>query len=106
MQGKRNQPMNIESPLPSAEPPGSSGSRQKVGSLPYRSYILRCWQESSTSVEGSGRATWRFSLLEVGGLQPRRAFPDLQALLAFLAEQTGETAGAQASDAVQATGHP
>jgi hypothetical protein len=98
--------MKVEDPLQRAELPGSSGSRGETRSLPYRSFILRCWQECVASAEG--RPTWRFSLLEVGSVEPRRAFANLQTLLAFLAEQTGAAAGGEdhTPSGEQAVDHP
>ncbi len=71
----------------SAEGEGSEDTRAKVA---YRSFLVRGWR-----VGGAGEAerpTWRFVVQEVGSREPRRAFPDLDDLVAYLhAELEGES---------------
>lgn len=53
----------------------------------YKSYLLRLWESNE-----KGKRLWRASV-EVPGTGERRGFPTLQALFAFLEEQTGEGEG-------------
>ena len=50
----------------------------------YGAYLLRCWEVRSG--HPGGPSTWRFSL-EEAGTGERRAFRDLEALVAFLREE-------------------
>ena len=48
----------------------------------HLSYLLRLWQ-----IESQGRLVWRASLQEARSGE-RRGFPDLEALIAYLREET------------------
>jgi len=48
----------------------------------YRAFLLRCWREVGAGP--GGRAAWRFCLVEPGSEETKRAFADLEALLAYL----------------------
>jgi hypothetical protein len=48
--------------------------------LPYRAYLVRCWQD-----EDDLSGDWRFSLEEVGAERPRQGFTSLQNLCGCLA---------------------
>jgi hypothetical protein len=50
--------------------------------LRYRSYVVRCWQESTVHA-GRETAVWRFSLQDPRNSQ-RRGFATLEALLGTL----------------------
>jgi hypothetical protein len=82
-----------------AEGPPNENTR----SSPYRSFILRCWREHGASSESG--SIWRFSLLEVGSVEPRRAFADLDTLFAFLAGWTGTVAAREDHTREQAVDH-
>lgn len=55
----------------------------------YQAYLLRLWE-----VDSDGERIWRASLQD-SHTGERRGFPDLAALAAFLAEQTGGPPNAQ-----------
>ncbi|MBN1246983.1 MAG: hypothetical protein JXC32_04955 [Anaerolineae bacterium] len=55
----------------------------------YRSYLLRCWEVRSDLVDHP--STWRFSLQDSQTGQ-KHAFPDLTALLVYLAQELSGTA--------------
>jgi len=52
------------------------------GQRRYISYLLRLWQ-----IESQGQLMWRASL-EEARTGERRGFPDMEALIAYLREQT------------------
>jgi hypothetical protein len=54
-------------------------------SIPYRSYILRLWQEAGAPSQEGG--VWRFSL-EDPNTHQRRGFACLELLTAFLQNET------------------
>ena len=54
----------------------------------YRVYVLRSWQERTPAAEAP--AVWRFSL-EDPNTRQRRGFADLEALMSFLAVETGKS---------------
>jgi hypothetical protein len=53
---------------------------------PYRAYLLRCWEES-TSFSQAEEETWRFLVEEIFGQKRRRGFADFEEVMAFLREQ-------------------
>ena len=53
--------------------------REKTGS--YRSYLLRCWLEQTSSEQPP---QWRFMLQEVSEAQRQHAFSSFERLVAFL----------------------
>lgn len=60
----------------------------------YQSYLLRLWESKE-----EGKHVWRASL-EIPGTGERQGFPTLQAMFAFLEEQTGAAEG-QGQESVQ-----
>ena len=55
---------------------------------PYRSFLLRCWQERSPTVgETSG---WRFSLREIAEIPQEQSFSSTAQLIDFLLAKLGE----------------
>jgi hypothetical protein len=66
--------------------------RMSEGQRRYVSYLLRLWQVAS-----QGRLVWRASLEEARTGQ-RRGFPDLEALFAFLSEETAAGRGEDARE--------
>lgn len=57
-------------------------NRMSEGQRRYLSYLLRLWQ-----IESQGQLVWRASLQEARTGE-RRGFPDLEALIAYLREET------------------
>jgi hypothetical protein len=56
---------------------------------PQRAYLLRCWR-----ADGG----WHYSLEPVGAAPRRRGFGSLEALVAFLCEETGSRLEGQEPD--------
>ena len=52
----------------------------------YQTFVLRCWEMRSQHPDRP--ATWRFGL-EDSQTREKRAFPDLEALVAFLQTELG-----------------
>jgi hypothetical protein len=71
--------------------------------LRYRSYVVRCWQESSIHA-GRGMRVWRFSLQDPGTGE-RRGFASLEALMGMLqAELADDKAGLERQGSESLTG--
>jgi hypothetical protein len=71
--------------------------------LRYRSYVVRCWQESSVHA-GRETAVWRFSLQDPRTSQ-RRGFATLEALMGMLqAELADDKAGLERQGSESLTG--
>jgi hypothetical protein len=69
----------------------------------YRSYVVRCWQESSVHA-GRETTVWRFSLQDPGTDQ-RRGFATLEALMGMLqAELADDKAGLERQGSESLTG--
>ncbi|MCL4299101.1 MAG: hypothetical protein KJ077_25420 [Anaerolineae bacterium] len=52
---------------------------------PYRSYLLRCWQEQAAT---SGQpSVWRFVVQEVSGEQRQWAFGSFEQVVGFLLDE-------------------
>lgn len=49
---------------------------------PYRSYLLRCWQEQAPTLAQS--SVWRFVVQEVSGEQHQWAFSSFEQMAEFL----------------------
>ncbi|MCL4299120.1 MAG: hypothetical protein KJ077_25515 [Anaerolineae bacterium] len=63
---------------------------QRKKARPYRSYLLRCWQEQAA---GPGQpSVWRFGVQEVSGEQRQWAFASFEEMGDFL---RGELMGSQ-----------
>jgi hypothetical protein len=62
----------------------------------YRVYVLRSWQEGGVCT--TPPSVWRFSL-EDPMTRQRRGFPDLAALMRFLAAETEESSPHKAGEA-------
>jgi hypothetical protein len=66
---------------------------------PYRSFLLRCWQEGEASP--GEEAEWRFSVEEVVDEPRRKGFSNLEAVCAFLRDQLmGTQSGDKTSERV------
>lgn len=61
----------------------------------YHAYVLRCWEMRSQHPDRP--ATWRFGL-ENSQTREKRAFPDLEALVAFLQTELGKQEGEEIKD--------
>jgi hypothetical protein len=71
-----------KTPAMLAVSPGAASNSQQNAVLPsYRVYLVRCWQEGATVIEGE--PIWRFSL-DAPWYQERRGFANLQALMDHL----------------------
>jgi hypothetical protein len=71
-----------KTPAMLAVSPGAASNSQQNAALPsYRVYLVRCWQEGATVIEGE--PIWRFSL-DAPWYQERRGFANLQALMDHL----------------------
>ena len=57
--------------------------------LSHRAYLLRCWQERD--VARSDQPLWRLSVEEIQRDGRRIGFPNLEALIAFLRAEFGES---------------
>jgi hypothetical protein len=69
----------------------------------YRSYVVRCWRESSVHA-GRETTVWRFSLQDPGTGQ-RRGFATLEALMGMLqAELADDKAGLERQGSESLTG--
>lgn len=58
---------------------------QRKKARPYRSYLLRCWQEQAA---GPGQpSVWRFGVQEVSGEQRQWAFGSFEEMVDFLLKE-------------------
>ena len=48
----------------------------------YRAFLLRCWQEKA-----DGTAVWRFTLVQINGVQTRQGFAGLDELMNYLSAE-------------------
>lgn len=62
--------------------------RVEPNPMPYRSFLLRCWQARST--DGSETIGWRFSLREVAETPQEQSFSSAEQLIDFLLAKLGE----------------
>lgn len=69
---------------------------QRKKARPYRSYLLRCWQEQATGpVQPS---VWRFGVQEVSGEQRQWAFASFEEVVDFLLGELRGSETAQTDD--------
>jgi hypothetical protein len=52
---------------------------------PYRSYVLRCWQEQEAASDRP--PVWRFVLQEISGKQRRLGFGSFEHMMGFLLDE-------------------
>ena len=67
---------------------GSSMPRVEPITTPYRSFLLRCWQERSQ--DATETLSWRFSLREVAEIPQEQSFSGAEQLIDFLLAKLGE----------------
>ena len=53
-----------------------------AGRQHYRAFLLRCWQEKA-----DGGAAWRFTLVQINGVQTRQGFAGLDELVNYLSAE-------------------
>ena len=53
-----------------------------AGRQHYRAFLLRCWQEKT-----DGGAAWRFTLVQINGVQTRQGFAGLDELVNYLSAE-------------------
>ena len=56
----------------------------------YQAFLLRCWRESDTELQGE--AAWRFALVPAGDEGRIRAFSSLEDLIVYLRQELHRSA--------------